>query len=387
MNTGGTMSTKIAFRGFAFIILISVYAGLVCTTSAQAGLPAFEADTNPAGSVYEINPDSIGKLWISDSDAGEILGFNPENGSYDVYIVGGNPVDARRSGDWLWWADSASLGFIGRINTTTDAYTFWRVGNASFLYSTYLDTQGRLYTADNLSSNLYRLDPGLNQLCTYILPDSGKGSYIVATGAYLWLGDWQNGRILQLQPNISSSNLKIWTLEAKNYPHGMTVDNDGSIWYTDQEPDSIVKFIPGLNLFTRYKLPVGGDPYMLTTHKGLIWYTTQALSSVGSLDPLTADNTTFSSIPSTSSLAPTCNTVTPSQTGTINPLHRTLSWTPKSYTTLVNSGGWHIFEMPADSYPWGIALVNNGFVTDYTRNVLSKFILTQYGMFLPFVSK
>ena len=170
------MTKKFALRWLLFGILVILVVGLIYNRPALANLSVSETALKPAGAAYEINPDNSGVLWVTDYLGGEIRGINPATNEYDAFPVGGLPADGRQVGGWLWWVNEEdNKPYIGRVSTSSSDYKHWEIPSISYLFSSALDSLGRLFAVDINSPTLYRLDPNtedpnLAELCTYILP-------------------------------------------------------------------------------------------------------------------------------------------------------------------------------------------------------------------------
>ena len=68
------MMGKLVIKVVLPLVLVSLAVVLGITTNARADLAGSEAGLNPNGKSFEINPDDVGILWITDSKASEVLG-------------------------------------------------------------------------------------------------------------------------------------------------------------------------------------------------------------------------------------------------------------------------------------------------------------------------
>lgn len=375
------------------IILACLIAGAGFTSRARASMPVSEANLQPGGDAYEINPDADGKLWVTDNVAGELWVINPVTGDYDVYEVGGSPVDSRHIGGYVWWSDFYT-NTIGRVSTSSEDFTLWKVSVASGFYSTYLDAQGRFYAAELDDKYLYRLDPGLatDTLCTFTLPSSSPtrtwfSRYMTGAGDYLWVADWW-GQLLRL--NVKDYTATVWTLTTpgvEREPIGVALDAQGNVWYADDLKNVLGQLNPTTHQVASFAIPMHASATMVAVQSDYIWYSDELLPGFGRLDPSIASYTTFDPAHADLDLTPTCSTIPENKTGTINIRHGTLSWKNSGYPSIVNSDGWRIYTTPAGSAPWGIAVTNSGFVVDHGDNMLIRFPLVTFDVFLPVTRK
>jgi streptogramin lyase len=339
---------------------------------ASADMAATEMDLNPAGAAYEINPDAGGSLWISDYGAGQIWQVEA-SGAYTVYPVApvSAPSDARRhgSGD-VWFADGETNG-LGRLSPASLELTIWAIPDTEGLYGTAIDPTGRIWVTDATNPRLYRFEPSSGQICTYTLPNGGFSDYVLAHQQEIWLGDWQNGRILRLDPGLSLYTT--WDLDPDASPAGLARDGQGHLWWADPNLAELGRLEPASDRLTRYNLPRGYLPQMIAANEGLIYYTEFGLGTFGVLDPTVAASTTVDLAPGTVETTASCTVIQSASTSSIMPSAGTASWSAVTYSTLYAAGGWSIYQLPDGSFPWGIAANGPGmWFVDSGRQVLAR---------------
>ncbi len=89
---------------------------------AVQGVQQVELDVG--GQAYEVNRDSLGKLYVSDAGAGVIWQINPNNNTYMNYPIGYGVRDAQvDSAGRIWWVDNA--GSFGYINAGSHFSYHW----------------------------------------------------------------------------------------------------------------------------------------------------------------------------------------------------------------------------------------------------------------------
>ncbi len=364
-----------------FTILLSLLILLGAAAPARAGLVVSEGGLNPDGEAYEINPDGQGWLWISDYTAREIRGLDVSYGYYEVYSllyddddpdpaqwVWGAPSDARRIGSELWWADGET-GILGRVSTEDGAYTLWRVEGVTGFYGTAVDEQGRLWAADSEGPYLYRLDADAGELCTFSLPSEGRVNYLLHQAGYLYAGDDVNDRLLRLK--VSDNTLDWWQLPAGSSVLGLTLDGEGDIWYADSNLNLLAELVPGDDQLSSYPLPQSAGPAMLAVQGNQLWFSSDLQGTIGRLDPaaITPNAPTLGT--DSADLEPICGDLSVDSTGFFTITIEDFIPSPTTYETVVNNGGWQIFQMPEGAYPWGITTLDEMvYVVDNGRQVL-----------------
>jgi len=358
-------------------ILAVLAAAFALPPAARADAEVFEAALDPAGAAIEVNVDAQGVLWISDYDRGQVRGFYPEQGYFEVYPVGGHPSDARHDGAHLWWVDAES-NIVGRVSTVDGAVTRWAVPGAAGFYGTVLDKAGRLWFAAFEASHLYRLDTSAAtaELCTYTLPASGEATYIVRQDDYLWLGDYVNGRLLRL--HVSDNSLASWTLPPGSVVFGMAVDGKGGLWYASMGSPALARLAPGSDPgagdpLAVYPVSGAGSPRMAALLDGEVWYTMQGPAGIGRIDPQAAPHTSATLQRTESVLPGACAPLAADAGGELTITNVDASWNAVGYPVTVNRPGWQVYGMPEGAVPAGIAAGGGDiWFIDTNRRVLGR---------------
>lgn len=380
------------------VILLLMVLLFSAVMSARANWLAGEAVLNEGGSPYEINPDSVGGLWITDYSAGEIWRVDSATGGYDLYKLAyteePHPSDARRSGDYFWWVD-AGEGIIGRAKVLDGEYTFWLVPEVIGFYGTAVDASGRLWFTDGFTDHLYRLDLSPtpdDELCTYKLPYGRYSDYLVILNGYLWLSIYDDTGYPTLahllRVNIGTNAYQSWLLSDNSAPYGLAVDNEGDLWFSDFSFISLNEFDPDTNQLTSYEIPLGGSPQMIALEGNRVWYG-GSNGFIGVLDPAAAGSTVTTLSPSNDTLSSGCKEISPSDPAYLQmESYQSVEWTWDSYPTLVDANGWKIFSMPSGADPQGIAYQNgNIYVVDNSRQMLVKLPVELQYVFLPLIMR
>jgi streptogramin lyase len=342
---------------------------LVLTGPALAGLEVQETPLSLAGWAYELNLDSQGTLWVSDTTAGEIRSFDTASGARTAYLVGGAPSDARGDGvKSVWWADYTS-NRLGRLSTASKQASIWEIPGSYGLYSTAIDSSGNVWVSDYYASFIYELDPGANQLCMYALPDYGVSEYLYVDGQTLWFGDLVNARIVRLQ----NDTFDWWNLPAGSYPRDLEMDGDGRLWWTDAEKNYLGRLDGAAATITTFTPPAGGTPVMLALSGDNVWYSQQDPSGVVELDPGVAASQTMPVTTGGQAAAPDCDELPPLAPIDIPATSGQASWTGQTYPTAIDAGGWVVYDMPGGSEPWGISAAGDEvWLVDSARKVLAR---------------
>jgi streptogramin lyase len=386
------------------VILLAAAILLLSIISANAGdIPVDQASLT-SGTVYEINRDDAGKLYVTNWGAGQIWRVDPVSSTYSRFDGLGRPNDARPdSAGNIWFTDWASP-MLGRISvgpnptlTTWDLST-WDPSRTFNLGGLAIDANGWIWFSELGEAGtqlLYRFNPGTKRLCGYTLPNGIHSFYILNYGGYLWLGDWVQGRIFQVDP--TNMHYNYWDAAAVGEPRGLAADGDGFIWWADKADGAskLVRLEPtgqNSNRFTTYSLPVSATPYMVAERAGQIWYTAEGIetSNVGILlDPDLADqkHSSKNPVPGVATPVSICDQTSLGEGNAvpITPVTGALTWRGATWTDVTPAGkaGWTVFETAWGGVPYGIlAETNYVWVTD---QLYQQFVRVTLGLGAPYV--
>jgi streptogramin lyase len=374
--------------GFGLLAMLFLAAGL-----AQAS-PSTGQETGLAsqGLAYEANPDAQGNLWVSDEIANQIWHINAASGAYTVYQGLHTPTDAKPdSAGAVWWAD-ISGGALDSLNVSTGEVTPWTIPGAVSLWGVDIDQTGRVWATDSLTATAYSFTPGTAQLCAYTLPDLGHSNYLLANNGMVWLGDDGNGRILRLDPKVNE--FTVWQLDAGAYPQSMRMDGNANLWWADENLNLLGRLQPDLNVQNSFVLPYAGGPEMIALHGSQVWYSSNngpvgaTTGTVGLLYPATAQVVSSTLPVSTTSVTPTCQSLSAGTkyTPVTNP--GTATWSDAAYPSVAGSGGWRAYQLPTGAIPWGVAVSGRqAFFTDQGRQKLIRLSSFPNSLYMPIVRK
>ncbi len=361
----------------------AVFAVMLATCLALVAAPAFAGDqtgeeTNlaPEGQPFQANLDGQGMLWVTHQSPAELWRFDTGTGALEVYSVGGQPSDARGDGAGkVWWGDLGS-DRLNRLDTGNNQRTSWQVTGSGGLYTTAIDSQGVVWASDYWLSYLYSLNPNTNNLCKYLIPDGGVGTYVTTDGASVWLGDSYNLRIVQF--DASKNTWYWWPLRSSANPLGVAVDASHNVWWSDAGLDYLGRLTPGQDNYTEFDLPQSLYPELLSIDGNLIWLTMldpSGPSAFGHFSTGATGGTGRTSKRGSRPVTPDCAPVTPSPATTVTSSAPTPAWVAQTYTALYTQGDWQTFRMPVDAAPFGIAAGGDVWLVDQGRNKLARVIL------------
>lgn len=351
----------------AVLLLLPLLTGTVF-----AGLSLQEMTLSAGGRFENIHADLQGNLWLADQANHELWRLNAAGNEYTVYHVGEYPFSAvPDSAGRIWWLSNKtfnSMNIEGAATQKWDISSY--VSPDSGLVGMAVDGSDRVWITDSGAASAHRYNPSNNQFCSYALPANTISTYPDAAGNRVWFGDRGNGRLVRI--DSSDNTVTWWQLPAGSHPQEVAMDATGNAWYTDFDLAQIGRLDPSTHGLRIYTLPAGTKPYALAAAGGKIWYTEQNLASTGKLNPGTAAYTSSQLTPTSNTVAPSCSPLGPPTSGTAGIRTGTQAWAPATYPSLVNTGGWSIYQMPAGAKPYGIAVTDYVYLVDFNRVLVAR---------------
>ncbi len=296
------------------VIAAALIGGRVSPAVADMGVG--ERTVGASGSsLWELNRDMAGALYVSDYALPAVLAVNPATGAYTrytfdirdkTYVI--MPSDAKPdAAGQIWWSDYYAA--FGRTNPTTGGTTYWDLTGTFLAPAGFaFDPAGRVWLTQEFNPQLLRFDPSAGQLCRFNV--GGGGRYMIAHGGVLWIGDAQARRLLRFDPQ--TNQLRWWALpDAGASPRGLAFDAAGRLWWADAVPGTgkLGRLAPENNQAVTYLLPSGTEPVMVAPGGEVVWYTDRA-GTAGFLDPARASGAPTTLTTGTATLSPiACATV------------------------------------------------------------------------------
>ncbi|MEO5363004.1 MAG: hypothetical protein H7838_05205 [Magnetococcus sp. DMHC-8] len=159
-----------------------------------------------------------------------------------------------------------------------------------------IDGAGRVWLTEKLGRNLLRFNPDDGQFTVYPLPEEwgavGPSRLAVTRQGEIWftVRRWvdADSRVSLLGQFIPGPNqFRLHSLPDGMVPEDLVVDNQGVIWFTHPDANSLQRFNPGDGLLKGYALPTpDAYPRGLTVDKdGGIWFAEANVNRVGHFQP------------------------------------------------------------------------------------------------------
>ena len=156
------------------------------------------------------------------------------------------------------WLSDASSPRLWQFSLDSQKFASYSFDGLATMFLTQ-DNSGKIWFVDTPRNQIGFFDPENKQITTKIIPN--------------------------LDPTISD-----------NSPIFIQADFDGNIWISVINKDSIVKYLPELDIFEVIKLERESFPFALTVdNDGKIWYSTSGTGKIGFINPENNQITQFSS--------------------------------------------------------------------------------------------
>ncbi len=371
------------------LVLVFVLLGFV---PAVQGVKEYGLDSY--GKPYEVNSDSLGKVYVSDADAGKIWRLDPALDTYMSYQVSRSVRDAQKdSSGRIWWADGS--GTFGYVSTPMSYQWTLSADPPYYLQALAPDDQGGVWLGEadgggdlnNISRLFYFKPSENNKLCTYILPYGAFTHDIIFKDGYLWLGQWSQGQIYRIEPGSNSIAYTFWQEESTYGPWGIAVDGN-YVWWADYFQNAIARLNTVTNIATFYSLPVGSSPRMITVNNNKAWYTEEYANEMSILNPATASGNDIELAVYTDPPLPgNCTNLGSAASSYIQVVSGNLSWNDSAASISYDQDGWRIYELPAGARLYGVAgSAGHVWAADQDRHLLLRFD-AQTSIYLPLIRK
>jgi len=248
-----------------------------------------------------------GDFWVADGDQTSTLSRITPNGNVTVYNIGYVPLEEAMDGAGnLWLTVKPNLQEIVRVSPRLKLT----------LYTLHDDTAGGIMIGGDgnvwfaETSHVGRLTPDGVLTEFAVGRVEGESGIAWANGSVWFRGQWTGGAGLE---SVDPSNGNVVAYEAPVYDGGAIVSAKGSLWCASGSSGGalpLVQFNLKSKAVTTYDAPTAYDPYgapgdMTLDSDGSLWYTSQRLQSgrvVGGglvrFDIATKQFTTYASPPS-----------------------------------------------------------------------------------------
>jgi virginiamycin B lyase len=237
-----------------------------------------------------VNLDDLPKAWITGAAAKAIF-------TELKLPEGTNPHDVDVDSSGIGWVSESGPGNIGRYDPRTFAYTRIPLpGQKSSSTAIAIDSQDRVWVADTPNMRLVMYDPTSETFISYPLPKPPAGNTnIVAirfsSDGAVWATEIAANQLVRLDP--ATKEVRIYRppagviANANVNPAGIAIDGNKTLWFTEEKSDKIAEVDPKTGEITEYDVPTRGavPRRMAADATGNLWFGEFAgMGKLGMLD-------------------------------------------------------------------------------------------------------
>jgi streptogramin lyase len=161
-----------------------------------------------ASSIYDVQVDSKGNVWVSIQALGLLVRLDPATGETKIYYppdtpsVKGLAVDAQ---DNIWFAGHQG-NRLGRLDPKTGTFKLYRPPTdfATPYGLAFEKKTGYVWLADLSGNNITRFDPKTEQFAEYPIPSSNAAPRFIGLDSKgrVWFTESMNGKIGVVDPGV-----------------------------------------------------------------------------------------------------------------------------------------------------------------------------------------
>jgi virginiamycin B lyase len=298
------------WRSCLFTVVAAAIAALAAVGTLNVQIKEYEVPT-PKSRPHDpaLAPD--GSLWYTGQGANKLGRLDPKTGQFKEYPLktpGSGPHGLVADKDGNIWFTAISGGYVGKLDPKTREVAEYRPSDHAEIdpHTPVFDHDGILWFTNEETNYIGRLDPktgkmtltksptphavpygivilpnnaplfcefGTNKLATvdpgtmtiheYTLPAASARPRRIALApdGTVFYSDYARGYLGHFDP-ATGKLLKEWASPggAESEPYGIAITNDGEVWYSESgvRPNTIVRFDPKSESFSREAIPSGG---------------------------------------------------------------------------------------------------------------------------------
>ena len=249
-------------------------------------------DSGPHGLVA----DKDGNIWFAAIFKGYVGKLNPKTGEITEYRASsGATIDPHTpviDQHGTVWFTNESTNYIGRLDPKTGKMDLKQVPTPRAVpYGIVITKSGVPVFCEFGSNKLASIDPKTMQIREYPLPQAKARPRRLARApdGTIYYTDFARGYLGHFDP-ATGKLLKEWASPggADSGPYGIAVTNDGRVWYSESgvKPNTLVRFDPKSETFSREKIPSGGGVVrnMVATPDGRLYLACSGVNKVAVVD-------------------------------------------------------------------------------------------------------
>jgi virginiamycin B lyase len=248
--------------------------------------------------------DREGNIWFTANFGGYIGKLDPNTGKVTEYKMPSEKADDPHTPvfdahDILWFTVQGG-NMVGRLDPKTGKIELKEVPTESALpYGIQINSKGIPIFCELGTNKMASIEPATMKITEYPLPESVRPRRLaIAHDDTVYFTDFKSGHLGHL--NIATGAVKLYDSPGgpESNPYGITITPDGMVWYSESgvKPNTIVRFDPKTETFSRAAVPSGGGVIrnMAATSDGRVYIACSGVDKVGVVEPTTQTRATGS---------------------------------------------------------------------------------------------
>jgi virginiamycin B lyase len=215
-----------------------------------------------------------GAAWVTDQGLDAIVRVTPGDFEVDVFEApaGTSPHTAVFDHDGVLWFTGAG-GWIGRLDPDVGEVRRYPAPRGSGPYGITVTPSNEVWFVSLQQSYLGRVDraTGEVQVIEPGVPSAGTRRVWSDSGGRLWVSYWNAGMLAMYDP--ATAAWREWDLAGSSpMAYSMYVDELDAVWLSDFGSNSVLRFDPATETFTRFRstLP-GANVRQMMGREGEAW--------------------------------------------------------------------------------------------------------------------
>jgi virginiamycin B lyase len=212
--------------------------------------------------------DKDGHIWFTAISGGYVGKLDPKTGEITEYrSSGGTEIDPHTpvfDHDGILWFTNEETNYIGRLVPKTGKMSLMKSPTPHAVpYGIVILQNNAPFFCEFGANKLATIDPKTRTIHEYPLPAASARPRRIALApdGTIFYTDYARGYLGHFDP-ASGKLLKEWASPggAESEPYGIAITDDGEVWYSESgvKPNTLVRFDPKSESFSRMQIPSGG---------------------------------------------------------------------------------------------------------------------------------
>ncbi len=246
----------------------------------------------PSSGPHGLTADKDGNIWFTAISGGYVGKLDPKSGEVTEYRPSdGSEIDPHTpvfDHDGILWFTNQETNHIGRLDPKTGKMTLIQVPTQHAVpYGIVILPNNKPFFCEFGTNHLAMVDPATMTVHEYALPDAGARPrrLALAPDGSIFYTDYARGYLGHFDPK-SGKLLKEWASPggAGSEPYGIAITRDGDVWYSESgmKPNTLIRFDPKSESFSREEIPSGGGVVrnMVATPDGRLYLACSGVNKV-----------------------------------------------------------------------------------------------------------